>query len=191
MMACDEPCVSTLSASAFAPPARASEINVRRESCWRRSGILSLPQSPRNFLSMWFTLRWPGSRLPWPRDGTISSSGSTSRPVNLGRRRPPRGSPPRQQRDRQALRAREHHSLALQPALRSRQLLSEKLVLRHKRCARTELPHPEPYESAEHRGRVSRSGSPSSRIGAVPESSQDACSTYSARIRGSVPRSYC
>jgi len=52
-------------------------------------------------------------------------------------------------------------------------LLSEKLVLRHKRCARKELPHHEPYESAEHRGRVSRSGSPSSRIGAAPESSQD------------------
>src|SRR5882672_1096767 len=76
--------------------------------------------------------------------------------------------PPRQQRDRQALRAREHHSLALQPTLRSRQLLSEKLVLCHERCARTELPHYQPHESAEHRGSVSRGGGPWGRIGAVP-----------------------
>ncbi len=79
-------------------------------------------------------------------------------------RRPPRIRPPRQQRNRQPLRAREHYSLAQQPALRSRQLLSEKLVLNDKRCARTELPHYQPHESTEHRGRVSRGGGPWSRI---------------------------
>src|SRR3989475_4085002 len=75
-------------------------------------------------------------------------------------RRPPRSRASRQERDRQALRAREHHALALQPTLRSRQLLSEKLVLCNKRCARTELPHHQPHESAEHRGRVSRGEGP-------------------------------
>src|SRR3989440_2418225 len=90
-------------------------------------------------------------------------------------RRPPRSRASRQERDRQALRAREHHALALQPTLRSRQFLSEKLILYNKRCARTELPHHQPHESAEHRGRVSRGEGPLSRIGAVPESSQDGC----------------
>ena len=51
-------------------------------------------------------------------------------------RRPPRSRASRQERDRQALRAREHHALALQPTLRSRQLLSEKLVLCNNRSAR-------------------------------------------------------
>src|SRR6266850_8341710 len=70
----------------------------------------------------------------------------------------------RQERDRQALRAGEHHALALQPTLRSRQLLSEKLVLRNKRRARTELPHHQPHERAS-RQSIKRRG-PLSRIGA-------------------------
>jgi hypothetical protein len=65
-------------------------------------------------------------------------------------RGPPRGRPPRQHRDGQALRASEHHSLALQPALRRRQLLPEKFVLRGERCSRTEEPHHQPHESDEH-----------------------------------------
>jgi len=65
-------------------------------------------------------------------------------------RGPPCGRPPRQHRDGQALRASEHHSLALQPALRRRQLLPEKLVLRDERCTRTEEPHHQPHESDEH-----------------------------------------
>ncbi len=92
-------------------------------------------------------------------------------------RRLSRSRPPRQQRDRQALRAREHHSLALQPALRSRQLLSEKVVLCHKRCARTELPHHQSHESTEHRGSVSRGGGPHGAGSArFQKSSQDGCS---------------
>ncbi len=50
--------------------------------------------------------------------------------------------------------------LRCSPTLRSRQLLSEKLVLCDKRCARTELPHHQPHESTEHRGRGSIGGCP-------------------------------
>jgi hypothetical protein len=66
-------------------------------------------------------------------------------------------------------------------------LLSEKLVLGNKRCARTEPPHHQPHESAEHRGRVSRRGNPSSRIGAVPESSQDGCMEERYTTEGAEP----
>jgi hypothetical protein len=76
----------------------------------------------------------PGaSEAPWPAAGALPS--------------PATKPSPRQQRDSQALRAGEHHSFALQPAVRSCQLLSEKLVLCY-----------QPHDSTEHCARVSGGG---------------------------------
>jgi len=87
---------------------------------------------------------------------------------------PARSHPPRQQRDRQALgRAREHHSLALHRLSQPPVAVGEARSLPTNDARRRNWPHHQPHESAEHRGRVSRGGGPWSRIGAVPESSQD------------------
>jgi len=75
--------------------------------------------------------------------------------------------------DRQALRACELTRFALQPTLRSRQLLSEKLVLCHERCARNGTAPPQPTRAPSIRGSVSRGGGPGAGSARFQESSQD------------------